>query len=363
MLTQGGEMSAINPIAGSMLDTQRSLLAEMIMTRYYKQVPESKGNTDAYYRAKSLQDVNYHLAFLAEAITISTPSLFTDYVAWAKVLLHNIGLPPEDFRISLECMRDVLREALPAETRALAVEYIQAGLVRLPQFPTHITPFIVAQAPLGILAQLYLAALLRADRRQAHRLILDAVQAGTKIKDLYLHVFQRAQRELGRLWQINQISVAQEHYCTAATQLIMSELYPYIFATQVREHKMVATCVGDELHEIGVRMVADFFEMEGWDTLYLGANMPAPSVVRAVIEHKADILGISATMTFHVGAVAKLIETVRANPACQHVKILVGGYPFIIADQLWQQVGADGFAVDAQEAITVAQRLLESEAA
>ena len=42
---------------------------------------------------------------------------------------------------------------------------------------------------------------------------------------------------------------------------------------------MVATCIGGELHEIGIRMVADFFEMEGWDTYYLGANTPADAVV------------------------------------------------------------------------------------
>ena len=71
---------------------------------------------------------------------------------------------------------------------------------------------------------------------------------------------------------MNLLSVAQEHYCTAATQLVMSQLYPRIFSTERRGRTLVAARVADDLHEIGLRMVADFFEMEGWDTFYVGAT-------------------------------------------------------------------------------------------
>ena len=107
------------------------------------------------------------------------------------------------------------------------------------------------------------------------------------MRDVYLHVFQRSQYEIGRLWQSNQISVAQEHLCTAATQLIMSQLYPFIFGTERRNRRVVAACVGGDLHEIGIRMVADFFEMDGWDTFYLGANVPITDIVQTVIDRRA----------------------------------------------------------------------------
>jgi methanogenic corrinoid protein MtbC1 len=169
-----------------------------------------------------------------------------------------------------------------------------------------------------------------------------------------MHVFQPTQREVGRLWQINRVSVAQEHYCTAATQLIMSQLYPHIFGAPRIDRRLVATCVGGELHEIGIRMVADFFEMEGWDTYYLGANTPLEGVVETVVERQADTLGISATMTFHVREVIALIEGVRACEMGGRTKILVGGYPFNLSRDLWRQVGADGCALNAQEAVDVA---------
>ncbi|EDN69788.1 corrinoid protein [Beggiatoa sp. PS] len=106
-------------------------------------------------------------------------------------------------------------------------------------------------------------------------------------------------------------------------------------------------------------MVADFFEMEGWDTYYLGANTPTPSVLQELEERHAEVLAISATMTFHLRAVEELIAAVRSNKVFQHVKIIVGGYPFNLESALWKQVGADASAPNAKEAIVVAGTLVK----
>jgi len=123
--------------------------------------------------------------------------------------------------------------------------------------PEDMPTFLPQVGPLSPLAHQYFAALLRGERHVSSRLVLDAVAAGTPVKEIYLHVFQPAQYEIGRLWQTNRISVAQEHYCTAATQLVMSQLYPQVFATTKNGRTLVATCVAGDLHEIGVRMVAE----------------------------------------------------------------------------------------------------------
>jgi methanogenic corrinoid protein MtbC1 len=217
--------------------------------------------------------------------------------------------------------------------------------------------FIAEGTPLAPLATAYLQALLRGERHIACKLILDAAQSGIAVRDLYLQVFQPTQYEIGRLWQVNQISVAQEHYCTAAAQLIMSQLYPYVFGGEKTRGALVAACVSGELHEVGVRMVSDFFEMDGWRTYYLGANMPMAAVVQAVVQHQADVLAISATITYHARAVESLILAVRRTPECGRVKILVGGYPFKTDPGLWRMIGADGSAPDAPEAVLLANRL------
>ena len=217
--------------------------------------------------------------------------------------------------------------------------------------------FLEGDAALDMLARRYLQELLQGNRQNASRLILDAVENGENIKNIYTQIFQRSQYEIGRLWQTNQISVAQEHFCTAATQMIMSQLYPYIFTGERKDRRMVVSCVGGELHEIGARMVADFFEMNGWDTYFLGANTPPESILRTVEERRADVLALSATMTFHIGKVTSIIRDLRASDVHQ-TRVLVGGYPFNLSLELWRNVGADGYAPDAKTAIAEAERVM-----
>ena len=106
-------------------------------------------------------------------------------------------------------------------------------------------------------------------------------------------------------------------------------------------------------------MVADFFEMDGWNTFYLGANTPHDSVIATIVERQADVLAVSATISYHVEAVRDLITAVRQHPAAGRVKILAGGYPFNLDPDLWRKVGADGSASDAQQAITLANQFVK----
>ncbi|HVG22243.1 MAG TPA: cobalamin-dependent protein [Blastocatellia bacterium] len=348
----------LNKTVAQAVDAGRSRLSDAIVARQYQLMPELASKYGDAGREKCLQDAHYHLSYLAESIAAALPAMFSDYVAWAKVMLAGRGIPASDLALNLECIRHALEEALPQEMSAIASQYIEAGLAQLPQLPSDLPAFIQDGDPSADLAKQYLAALLRGERHVASRLILDAVGAGVSVKDVYLNVFQRSQYEIGRLWQTNRVSVAQEHYCTAATQLIMSQLYSRIFATEKNGRTLVATCVGGDLHEIGVRMVSDFFEMDGWDTFYLGANVPLPSIVRTVVERKADVVAISATIAYHAHKVAEVIAALREGQLTRGVKILVGGYPFNLAPDLWRQSGADAFARDAEEAIAVANRLV-----
>lgn len=344
--------------AGDPLREQQSALADELVTRQFAAQPHLAQRYGPAGREKCLQDANYHLSYLSEAMTAGAPGLFTNYIAWAKVMLAKRGIPASDLASHLELIRTVVGASLPGEAGILAVQYLDAALDQMRSTPEDLPTCLVEGAPHGRLAGAYLSALLGGERHVASRLVLDAVSSGIAVKEIYLHVFEPAQHEVGRLWQLNDISVAQEHYCTAATQLIMSQLYPYVFASEKGAGTMVATCVAGDLHEIGLRMVADFLEMDGWNTFYLGASMPAAAVVDTVVLRRAQVLCISATMSFHLRAVSELIRRVRAHPECQDVKILVGGYPFVVAPQLWRTLGADGCAADAQLAAALIRRLI-----
>jgi methanogenic corrinoid protein MtbC1 len=333
------------------------VLAEEIVKKQFK----SQREFNRYYGEsefkKYIEDTEYSLSYLFEAIETSSPDLFADYIAWEKIFLVNIGIPEERLKERLEVMEDVIINNLPPEKSSIAVKYIEESISNLPS-PSKYTSFINANKPLVKLLEQYLEFLLEGDRQSAGKLIIEAVDNGISVKDIYLHVFQNSLYEVGRLWQENKITVAQEHYITAATQTIMSQLNPYISSNKKIGKVLVATSVSKELHEIGVRMVADFFEMEGWNSFYLGANTPTESIIQTIISKKADLVLISATISSHIGEVIQLIQAVRRCIECMDPKIIVGGYPFNIDIDLWKKVGADGQAEDAESAVQVAEKLV-----
>jgi methanogenic corrinoid protein MtbC1 len=339
------------------IESMRDVLAKAIVEQEWNSRPDLERRYGATGYSKCLEDANFHLRYLSEAIGASEPKLFVDYVAWAKVMLASRNMPSEDLSNLLQVVRDVVAEALPSEMREVIRGYLNTALSHLPQYPAHVLSFLEAGEPVTEISKSYLAFLLRYERHAAIQLILDAVDAGTSVKDIYCHVFEPCQREIGRLWQVNMVSVAQEHYCTASTQLAMALLYPRMFAQRrTRIGTLVAACVPGELHEIGSRFVCDLLEMEGWDTIYLGASVPLTALLDTVKARHPNILAISASMTFHINAVRQLILALRGSNIAPLPKILVGGHAFRLAPELWRDVGADGFAKDSLETIELLKR-------
>ena len=342
------------------ISSRRATLADAGVRLHFSKHPELQERYGEQGMAKCIHDAGFHLAFLAEAIASSTPALFDTYVQWAASMLAARSIPGADLAESLAAIRIVTTEQLPAENAQIAAEYLDHGLSRINdalQEPPH----LVGDDPLAALARGYLDALLRGERRSAGSLISEAVAHGTPVADIYLRVFQPVLYEIGRLWQANEITVAQEHYCSAATQLIMSQLYPLVFNAERKGKALVAAGVAGDLHEIGLRTVADFFEMAGWNTYYLGANVPVPDLLRLLVDKQANVLALSVTMGFNLGAARETIKTVRRAQECKNMLILVGGYPFNITDDLWRKVGADGCARDAAAALALAEDLLKNQ--
>ena len=345
------------------IQARRRTLSAAVVERQYALDRELRDRHGERGREKCIADTEFHIAHLSAAILASSPALFADYIDWVSFVMSAAGNRPEDVRANLECLLDVLAEQLSEGMEVVARSYVEPALERLAETTAESPSHLPQDGASTGIAKQYLRLLLACQRNAATRLILEAVDSGMAIRDVYLQIFQPCQRELGRLWEAHQIIAAQEHYCSAATQLIMSQLAPRLFASRKNGRRAVITCVADETHEIGPRMVADLLELAGWDTIYLGGNVPISDVVQVLVEHRADLLAASATMTYHLSAVIDLIAAVRAQPACAGVKVMVGGRLFHAESALWQRVGADGHAADADEACHLADRLMNQDLA
>ena len=319
-------------------------LAARITEAHHGRPPRRGARHSARGPSAGMGDPGDHLEYLTAAVAAGAPALFLDYIGWAKVVLAGLGFPEKHLAKSLDATRSVLESELAPAPWSVAGSLLDEAARVLPTLPREAPSPIFKANPHTELAARYVGALLAGDRHLASKMILDTVEGGIPVGDIHVHVMSPAQHEIGRLWQMNRISVAQEHYCTAVTQQVMSRLYPWIFTTPRIGLRLIATTVEGELHELGARMVADFFELAGWDAYYLGASTPLPDLVAAIVERRPALVVISATMTRHVAMVGEYVRGIRARPEIAEVPILVGGYPFNVAADLWKHVGADGCA-------------------
>lgn len=206
----------------------------------------------------------------------------------------------------------------------------------------------------------YLDAVLAGDRRSAFGIIENARLAGMDIGTIYLEVLQPALREIGALWQRNEISVAVEHLATGITEAAMANLYQEVFA-EVKEDgpTLLAAAAETERHVVGLRMVCDLLELEGWQTVLLGASVPVESLVAMAHQLRPAAVALSATIAPHAPQVRNAIAALRAAELEPVPVIAVGGRLFLDNPELATRLGADLTAPDAAALVRALQQRVQ----
>lgn len=159
----------------------------------------------------------------------------------------------------------------------------------------------------------YLQALLDGKRRVCSDIVTELLDNDVDVKDLYVHLFQRALYQVGELWETNKISVATEHIATAITEGLLALVYPRIFDAEHSGKKAVIACVPNEFHQIGAKMVADTFELNGWDGHFVGANTPTEDLINMLQENDPDVIGLSLSIYFNLPNFEKMLTKIRSE--------------------------------------------------
>jgi len=295
---------------------------------------------------------------LAASLAAGRPQFFASHVGWMQSMLASRGLPSGAVQSAVGCLAKVLAAELPTESGSLAAGVCQEALRALEHESPELPSFLKPHAPQGRLAASYLLALLEGDRARASRLIWEAVDSGSSVPDLYLRVLLPAQQEVGRMWQANEINVAEEHFATSTTKTILAQLRLRAPLQAPNGKTLLAAAVMGNHHDVGLQVVADFFEMAGWRVIQLGSDMPIPDLVQAVEFYQPDLVALSVSLHTQLVTLTETIQAVRRGQRGAAVKILVGGRALAEAADLVQQFGADGYAADPNAAVSVGNALV-----
>ena len=141
----------------------------------------------------------------------------------------------------------------------------------------------------------------------------------------------------------------------AAVAVLEPEMTRAGVAREIHGTVVLAAAPGD-IHDIGKSLVGTMLSASGFRVVDLGVDVPVDAVVDKVREVNADIVGVSALLTTTMLGQRDLITALGSAGLRGNVKVMVGGAP--VTPEWAEEIGADGFGVDAARAVAVARRLV-----
>lgn len=295
---------------------------------------------------------------LAAAVRVNEPGLFARRISWLRRAVRAREAEEGELRTALLGIQAALQRELPENLKSAVEEPIRLALAALDAEIEPEPTALDGSTPQGRLGLKFLTACLEAQSESAIRLIIDAVEAGMSVEDIYADVLLPAQREIGQLWHVGDVTISEERLVSETTRSVMTLLVHRYAPAADADKTVLAASVAGNAHDIGLRALSDLLRLRGWRSIFLGANVPSQEIAYAAQAFGARLTLLNATLTTQISTMASVIDRIRQ--VANKTRILVGGIAFEDAPELWRQLGADAYAKDIRSAVAMAAELIES---
>jgi 5-methyltetrahydrofolate--homocysteine methyltransferase len=184
-----------------------------------------------------------------------------------------------------------------------------------------------------------------------------AIDQGISPIDILNRGLLRGIEEVGKEFKEQEIFLPELIMSVRAYERGFQVIKPLLMDVNYRARgKIVIGTVAGDLHDIGKNVVAAFLHGNGFEVFDLGVDVRRDIFLKKAIELDADIVGMSALLSTTMGEMASFIELLEKEGLRQKIKVIVGGAP--LSDEFSSNIGADGYAPDAQAAVELVKSLL-----
>ena len=207
----------------------------------------------------------------------------------------------------------------------------------------------------SILQQIY-DGVLEGNRTAVTLHVQEAIQTGAPPEEI-LDAMTRSMAKVGSLFEEGEYFVPEMLVAARAMQQGMEILRPRLVDRDAKSFGAVlAGTVKGDLHEMGKNLVCMMLECAGFRVMDLGMDVAPEAFVQAVKDNRPAIVAMSALLTTTLPQMKITIDALREAGYRDGVRIIVGGAP--VTQAYADEIGADGYAKDASQAVTVVRRLL-----
>lgn len=298
------------------------------------------------------EDLHYHLDHLAGSAIAGESTLFARYVTWLDQVLSARGESADGLRRSLRALRQCLHRELATEQLSATQTIIDHGL-------TTLTGSSVAIRGLGGTSDLLayhpwtdklVASALDDQRAYAYRL-MKRVSRQEGYVSMAVRLVQPALYRLGRAWQTNRISVADDGQAREMVMGLLTRLFGEAAPpATTNDRKALLACVPSNQHSFGVHLVADAFELDGWQVECLGAATSSEHLVADIQRSQPDLVGLSVAMIAQLPELKQQVDAIKAAFGSARPTLIGGGAGLNAVPQLAERLGLDGWYADPREA-------------
>ncbi|MBS3734730.1 MAG: cobalamin-dependent protein [Phycisphaerae bacterium] len=197
----------------------------------------------------------------------------------------------------------------------------------------------------------YVSHLFAGRRINARDLVLKAQDQGKPAAKLLKKIIWPAMEQIDKLYREDHISLLVKQMSERINRTVADQLQRFLAREPKTGQRMVITCGAGEISELGAQVMADLFEAQGWTVWFLGADVPSDEILQFIGKVDPDILCIYGVQPSGVAEVRKLIDMIRGVGVCEQMQVLVSGGVFNRAEGLDEEVKADLFAADIEEAL------------
>lgn len=196
------------------------------------------------------------------------------------------------------------------------------------------------------------------DDDQVIPLVEQALGEGISAQDILKGALTAAMIDIGDAWNRGEVFIPEVIEAAEVFQKAADHLEPRLLAgaDQKRAGTVVIGTVEGDLHNLGKNLVAVMLRTAGFIVIDLGVNVPVDRFIDEAEKHKAQIVGMSALLTTTMAEQKNFIEELKERGLRGRYKVIVGGAP--ISEKWANSIGADGYARNAGEAVSLAKGLL-----
>jgi len=196
---------------------------------------------------------------------------------------------------------------------------------------------------------------------ESAKLVKKSLEEGKSAQEILKQV-TGALREVGDAFERFDVFLPEMMMAADAMIEVMKVLEPELkdqgAGTIKAPAKVVIASVKGDIHEIGKNIVVTLLTANGYTIFDMGADVDSLEIVKTAQREKADVIGLSALMTTTMPGQKEVIDILKDMGLRGRFKVIIGGSP---TSRKWSHdIGADGWARDASEAVRVVEELLKS---